>query len=622
MAVKLLEKDYEKEKTRIERGKLAFLIAESYREMNKSPLSVSWYRIAYDNQYGFEALREYAYALKRNQQYEEAIASFKELGLEIGSPYEYRKEIAACETAQGWLKEKERPFQVSPAGFNSTQSDYAPALWGNGQLVFTSDRGSATGDDTYYWTGKDFSDLFVADLKTQTAMPLQTPALNTERNEGAAIFNPDGGEVFFTRCFTSEKRTDQYCRLLYSRMEGDQWTNPVPLPFQKDFINYGHPALSADRNTLYFSSNDPDGWGGYDLYTTHRLPDGSWSDPKLLSRAVNTPGNEQFPSLDGDTLYFSSDSHQGMGGLDIFKIFQMSDDNWSSPYNLKPPVNSGADDFGFVITARAPEGEVRLQAYFSSNRDGGEGGDDIYLAEKREPSAAPPVEPSKPIVYQMFLDVYVLEKVYQQPDNPNSPVLGRKPLAGVQLRIGDNGNATTVTPGEDGLWSIELKENAGYNFVASKEGYWNKEASFSSAGLGRDPSNPVRRFELEIELDRLYVDKEITLKDIYYDFDRWEIRPDAEPTLEQLARDLLLNPEIRIRLGSHTDCRGTTRYNQELSQKRAQSAVDYLIARGVSPDRLMATGFGEEAPAVECICAECTEAQHQTNRRTTFTIIE
>ena len=621
VAVQLLEKEYNKEKTRVERGKLAFLIAESYKNMYKSPQSVSWYQIAYDNQYGFEALREYAYALKRNQQYEEAIAAFKELGLEIGSPYEYRKEITACQIAQGWLKEKQRDFQVAPSGFNSNHADYAPSAMGDRQLVFTSDRSSAQGDDTYYWTGKDFSDLFVADLKTQTAAPLDLPALNTERNEGAAVFGVGGNEVFFTRCYTSEKRSDQYCKILYSRKEGESWTVPMPLPFLKDFVNYGHPALTADGNTLYFCSNDPDGWGGYDLYTTERLADG-WSEPGLLSRAINTPGNEQFPSLDGDTLYFASDGHPGMGGLDIFKIFRMSDDNWSSPYNLKPPVNSGADDFGFAITERSPEAETQLKAYFSSNREGGEGGDDIYLAEKRKPSVPLPEEPEKTIVYQLFLDVYVLEKIFRQADDPNSALLGRKPLEGAQLRIAENGTATSHIVGADGLLSLELKGNATYSFVASREGYWNKEAVFSAAGLGRDPSNPVRRFELEIVLDRLYVDKEITLENIYYDFDRWDIRPDAEPTLEQLAKDLMLNPGIRIRLGSHTDCRGATRYNQELAQKRAQSAVDYLISKGVSPDRLLAAGFGEESPAVDCICADCTEAEHQTNRRTTFTIIE
>ncbi|MFZ2899417.1 MAG: OmpA family protein [Saprospiraceae bacterium] len=619
VAADLLQRDYKKENSRVEKGKLAFLIAESYKQMRQSPSSISWYRIAYDNQYGAEALREYAYALKRNQQYEEAMSAFKELGLEIGSPYEYRKEITACQNALDWLKNPDRSIRVSPAEFNSNFSDYAPSPYGAQQLVFTSDRSSATGDDTYFWTGKDFSDLFIADLKTQMVVPLESPALNTPSNEGTALFSPNGEEVFFTRCTTDVKRADQYCQVMYAKKEDGQWQEATPLPFQQDYINYGHPALSADGNTLVFTSNDPDGWGGYDLYMTERSPTG-WSEPKLMSRALNTPGNEQFPWFDGDTLYFASDGHPGMGGLDIFKAFKMSNANWSSPYNIKPPINSGSDDFGFCISSRTPEEEKQLQAWFSSNRNGS---DDIFLAEKRKTAEQPPAaEPAPPLVYQLFLDIYVLEKIFQDPANPNSPLLGRKPLAGAQLQILDNGKPITYTIGEDGLVSIEMKENATYRFLATKEGYWNKEAVFSSAGLGRDPSNPVQRYELEIVLDRLFVEKEIVLENIYYDFDRWEIRPDAEPTLNQLAADLLLNPDIRIRLGSHTDCRGTSRYNQELSQRRAQSAVDFLITKGVDASRLQAAGFGEEVPAVDCICTQCTEEEHQKNRRTTFAIIE
>jgi peptidoglycan-associated lipoprotein len=623
VAASLLEKDYNKEKSRVERGKLAYLIAESYRQMRRSPQSIQWYGIAYENQYGFEALREYAYALKRNQQYDEAIAAFRELGLEIGSPYEYRREITACETARAWLKDLDRSVKLSLADFNSAQSDYAPTPMGGQKLLFTSDRSAATGKDTYNWTGRGFSDLFVADIQTQTAFPLENPPINTELNEGTAIFSPDGKEIFFTRCFTSEKRRDQYCKIMHSRLENAGWTEPQILPFVKEFVNYGHPALSADGNTLYFSSNDPDGWGGYDLYFSERQAL-NWSEPQLMSRVVNTPGNEQFPWVDADTLYFASDGHTGMGGLDIFKVFKMSNSNWSSPYNLKPPINSGADDFGYCVVKRAAseEEDLQWQAYFSSNRDEGRGVDNIFLAEKRRSAEPPPEEPKEPLVYQLFLDVYVLEKIFREPGNPNSALMGRKPLEGAKVQYSNGGKTSTLTVGADGWFSIELKENETYNFLASKDGYWNKEAVFSSAGLGRDPSNPVQRYELEIVLDQLYVDKEITLENIYYDFDRWEIRPDAEPTLNQLAKDLLLNPDIRIRLGSHTDCRGSARYNQELSQRRAQSAVDYLIARGVSPNRLQARGFGEDAPAVNCVCSECSEDQHQANRRTTFTIIE
>ena len=159
-------------------------------------------------------------------------------------------------------------------------------------------------------------------------------------------------------------------------------------------------------------------------------------------------------------------------------------------------------------------------------------------------------------------------------------------------------------------------------FLGSKDGYLSRDAEFSTLGVGQDPNNPVQVFELEIELDRIFTNREITLENIYYDFDEWVIREDAKPTLKQLAKDMSLNPNITIQMGSHTDCRGNNRYNEDLSQKRAQSAVDYLIQQGISPERLLAKGYGEDAPEVECACNRCTEDEHQENRRTTFTILE
>lgn len=304
----------------------------------------------------------------------------------------------------------------------------------------------------------------------------------------------------------------------------------------------------------------------------------------------------------------------------------MANGSWGPPYNLKAPINSGGDDFGFIIDYESPEPEgVLQQGYFTSTREDGRGSDDIYRWRKVPPPPAPPVaqkEEPKPEDYKLLLEGYVLEKIYEDPTNPNSKVLGRKLLPGAQVEIQYGRQKETVTVGENGQFSLQLQEDTDYDFLASKEQYLNNAESFSTKGIGRDPDNPVQTFEIEIVLDRIFFDREIRLENIYYDFDKWDIRDDAKPTLDELARNLKLNPAIRIQLGSHTDCRGATRYNEELSQKRAQSAVDYLISKGIDPGRLVARGYGESQPEVDCLCNRCTEDEHQQNRRTTFKIIE
>jgi outer membrane protein OmpA-like peptidoglycan-associated protein/tetratricopeptide (TPR) repeat protein len=623
VAAKMLEKDYDKAKSRVEKGRLAFLIGESYRRQNRSDLSIRWYGIAYDNQYGVDALREYAYALKRAERYQEAMQAFKELGIEIGSPYEYRREISACEVALGWSKLPPE-YEIELMPFNTSASDYAPVLYRNNKLVFTSDRQDGTGNDTYNWTGRGFSDLFVFDPGTERVTSFD-PELNTKDNEGTATFSPDFSELFFTRCY-GDKREDAFCKILYSQAEGESWSPPRLLNFIREGVNYLHPSLSADGSTLYFASDDPDGWGGWDIYGSDRQDDGLWGKPYLLSRAINTPNNEKFPFIDGDTLYFASDGHTGMGGLDIFRTFRMNGGNWAPVQNLRPPINSGGDDFGFIIDYHSPRDTNVLQmGYFTSTRQEGLGSDDIFRFRKIIPPPLPPEEVAKepePQEYKLILEGYVVEKILSNPLDPNSRVLGRKPLPGSKVAIQFGRFNETVTVDEDGMFRLELQEQMDYSFLASRDGYLRNDATFSTKGIGRDPAQPVQVFEIEIVLDKIFFDREIRLENIYYDFDKWDIREDAKPTLIKLARNLELNPDIRIQLGSHTDCRGTARYNEDLSRKRAQSAVDYLISLGIDPGRLEARGYGESQPEIDCICNRCTEEEHQQNRRTTFKIVE
>lgn len=621
VAERMLNKEFKKADSRIERGKIAFLLAESYEQLNESDKAIQWYKLAYDNQAGIEALEKYAFSLKKAQQYEEARQAFKDLGFELGSPYEYKREVEACTRALEWLEKPSQEYTVELTDFNTRYADYSPVLYKENQLVITSDRVASTGDETYNWTGHQFSDLFLVDIPSGTISNFPGN-INSTENEGTITFNKTYTEAYFTRCTAPNDKTDAYCKIMVSEISGNSWGTPRPLPFIEEQINYGHPALSADGQILYYASNDPEGWGGYDIYFVERTPNG-WSLPRIMGRTVNTIGNEKFPVIDKDTLYFSSDFHAGMGGLDIFKSYKLSNGSWSPAVNLKPPLNSGGDDFGYTIDYNIdPQGDILQTGYFTSTRDEGIGGDDIYRFEKRIPPPAPEPEVVEEIEYKLLLEGYVLEKIFAELDNPNSKKLGRRPLPGAEVEILVGGKKEVITVGEDGLFQLELDEETDYSFLASKDGYLNNQTAFTTKGIGKDPNNPVQTFVVEIELDKIYLGKEIRLENIYYDFDKWDIREDAKPTLNELARNLKLNPNIRIQLGSHTDCRGNANYNQDLSQKRAQSAVDYLISKGISPDRLAARGFGEDVLEIDCGCSRCTEEEHQANRRTTFAIVE
>lgn len=622
VATKYLPKEFEKAKTKSDKAKTAFLLADSYKHLHQPEKALVWYKKAYDNGYGSEALKGYAYELKATGQYPEAIQAFKELGQEIGSPYEYRKEIQSAELAQTWVKDAPYTgFTIEPVAFNSPQADYGPTLASNGDVIFTSDRASASGKEVYGWTGRKFSDVFVAPPASETVTPYTGIPVNTEANEGTMTTDASGKIMVFTRCQSStEKRSNQYCQLYLSEKTEMGWTELQLLPFCKPEINYGTPVLTANGSRLYFAANSLEGWGGFDLYSCDRSPNG-WEEPQLLPKVINSPGNDLWPSLDKDTLYFASDGIPGMGGLDVFKTWR-NGNSWVPAQNLKAPVNTHHDDFALVVDRLTPAADgIKKQGYFTSNRNGS---DDIFRFKLGTPPPKPKVDsvPSKQGPAKMILEVYVLEKIFQDADNPNSQVLGRKPLKGVKLDIRFDKQQLSHTTKEDGLYEIELQANTDYQFNAVLEGYLRNGERFTTKGIASDPSLKEQRFEVEIVMDKVYKNKEIVLENIYYDFNKYDIRDDAKPTLDQLTKILQQNPGIRIELGSHTDCRGNDGYNLNLSQQRAQAAVDYLIANGIVPDRLSARGYGESQPAVTCDCNRCTESEHQSNRRTTFKILE
>jgi outer membrane protein OmpA-like peptidoglycan-associated protein len=629
VAIPMLEKEYKKEKSKAQKGKIAFLIAESFQKSGKIEQSLEWYKNAYDNSYGSEALRAYAQNLKFTEQYALAMQTYKELGIEIGSSFEVKKDLQSCQNALNWLSPKARsPYVVEKVTFNSPFDDYAPSHYIANQLVITSDRPNPDSPKNYKWTGRAFSDLFLIDKQNFTIKNFGSQ-INTLSNEGCATFNANQNLMIFTRSVAEVKNGDEYMKLFYTKREGVLWSSPKELAFCKEKVNYWHPALSSDASKLYFSANDADGFGGFDLYSVERKENGEWGEPKLLPRNINTFGNEVFPTLHNDTLYFSSDTHQGMGGLDIFKTYPLNS-GWITPQNLRSPINSGADDFALLVDNQAiSEEKVVRKGFFTSNRKGGVGGDDIYSFKKIvlpplpiDSTSKPKTDNSKKPEFQMILDGYVLEKIYQQADNPNSKIIGRRPLINTPVTINFGKEKKSVLTNDEGYFTVVLSENADYQFTAMKPEYLTKSIPFTTRGIVQDSNNPIQRFEVELILDKIYKNKEITLENIYYDFDKSDIRDDAKPTLNALARILTENPSIKIQLSSHTDCQGNDDYNEDLSQRRAQSAVDYMISLGINTNRLSAKGYGETQPAVICVCAKCTDAENQANRRTTFKIVE
>ena len=620
LAAKLLESEFNAEKSRVKKGQIAFLIGKSLQQTKAPEEAIKWFGQAYDYQYGPEALKEKATTLKQAERYDEAIQAFKELGFEIGSPYEYRKDITSCEIAKAWKKEK-ISYIVTEADFNSSQADYGVTFVDKDNILFTSDRFPKTSnsksktEDTYAWTGNAFSSIFNYNTLTGSSEEISFPEIELTSNDANPTLSPDGQTMIFSRCPVRKGAEKNFCSLYITEKNESGWTKPEPLGFMDEEANYMHPALSSTGDTLFFSSDMSNGWGKFDIYFSVQGENG-FNYPEKLGRNINTAQNDQFPYLINDTLYFASEGHTGLGGLDVFKVHKLPGGAWTQAYNLKTPINSGFDDFAYAPDPYfKPTDRISAKGYFSSSRNGAE--DDIFVFEKRIPVKIDTPEVVEVLEYKILLDVYLLEKVYEEAFNPNSKVLGRKPLSGTITFLGEE-----RIVGEDGLLSLELDKNTDYEFIGKKAEYLTNSDYFTTKGLGEDPNNPVQKYELEIVLDKIFEEIEITLDNIYYDFDAWNIRRDAEPTLNVLAKNLLLNPGIRIELASHTDCRGDEDYNASLSYKRALSAVEYLIESGIEENRIEARGYGKSRPFVNCVCSKCTEDQHQANRRTTFKILE
>ncbi|HMC97156.1 MAG TPA: OmpA family protein, partial [Flavobacteriales bacterium] len=412
-------------------------------------------------------------------------------------------------------------------------------------IVFAGEK-SPTLRNENPWTGQAFLDLFSS--TPATAGTWSTPApipgsVNGRFHEGPAAFSADGNVMYFTRSdyykFRLNKDGNAVSHLKLFRAQRDAngvWGDIRQFAYNGDEYSTGHAALSADGSKLFLISDRPGGFGGTDLYQCTRL-DSTWSEPVNLGPTVNTPGNEMFPTLAGDTLYFASNGHPTLGGLDVF--FSVPDDgNWSAPENLNYPINTPFDDFAFVLL---PGGE---SGFLSSNRNGT---DRVFSFIVNDPTLA---------LKGVFLD-----------DE------GYMPMIDVEVKLLDmeTGDEMGTLTGPEGSYYFPLKKNTDYRVSGTKDGVFTESRDLSTGG-----QHLSRTWSEDFFLKRVVIDKPVLVENIYYDYDRWDIRPEAAIELDKLARLFTDNPDLSFELGSHTDSRATDLYNLVLSEARANSAVDYL----------------------------------------------
>jgi peptidoglycan-associated lipoprotein len=564
LAIDQFKNTYSKSKDKATKAEMVYMVAECYRLINDPKNAEIWYKKAVKTAYAKpEAEFWYAESLKKNGKYQLAIDELKKYKQLMPADPRADQEVRACELATEWLRNPEAYKVDELKDINSKDADFSPAYARDdfGVIYFTSSRDDARGNKTHGATGQNFTDIFESrlDKKGKWSIPVPVEVLNSEFEDGTPNISTDYKDIYFTRC-EEGKREKRGCAIMYSQRKGDSWTLPKNIGLMPDSIVAAHPALSPDELTLYFVSDIKGGYGGKDIYfVTRDKPNSPWSKPKNAGPDINTSGDELFPYVRNDgTLYFSSDGHIGMGGLDIFKAKPQPDGTWVVQ-NMKPPINSSADDFGIVFKNETEAG------IFSSTRKG-RGNDDLYSFEM------PPLK----------FNVTGLVK------DEKAGVAVQGSLVKLIASDGTNFQAETGTGGD---FKFALKPSVDYIFLASKKGFLNGKEKVTTKGQEKS-----RDFMVTILLTP--IDNPIELSNIFYDFDKWDLRPESMVTLDKLVETLNDNPKVTIELMSHTDSRNTEEYNLTLSQKRAQSVVDYLISKGIELDRLTAKGYGKSKPKV------------------------
>lgn len=612
-AADLYKTAFNKIKDKNKQNEVIYKIAECYRIVRDTKKAELWYKKAISKNFQDPLIYlHYGEMLMMAENYQEAVEQFKKYKELVPDDPRGENGIRSCQVAVEWI-ENPTGYEIEEMRyFNSKERDFSPSFGQEdfSSVYFTSTREDATGKETSGASGESFSDIFVSNMdrkgKWSTPVPV-SEEFNSEADDGTPSISADFTTMYFTRC-PRGKKEQLGCFIFYSRRSGGEWGKPEKIKISEDSVVVAHPSVSADNLILYFVSNLPGGYGGKDIWKITRENEGSeWSTPENMGEDINTPGDEMFPYSHPDgSLYFSSDSHIGIGGLDIYKATLGENGRWIVE-NMRPPVNSSQDDFGITFEKDVERG------FYSSSRKG-KGNDEIYSFY------LPPLK-------------FNITGIVR--DERNEKALKETTIKS----IGSDGITVEATTNEEGYFRFMLKPNTDYVFIASKKGYLNGKERETTKGLEKS-----KDFRTAIYLSS--VDQVIELPNIYYDFGKWDLRPESMVALDKLIETLGDNPNITIELMSHTDSRGSTQDNELLSQRRAQSVVDYLISKNIASDRLQAKGYGESVPKVvdEKVAGENKflvlgqtlteefintlpitgneqETAHQINRRTEFRVL-
>ena len=553
-------------KERPKRAEVAWKMGECYRKGNSAVFAAAAYQNAL--RYGYPdstALLYLADALLEKGDYK---ASEKNYRAFLEKAQDNRMAQIGLQSAMQsaeWKKNPNRYIVKKSKELNGQRSDYCPAYVGEDttMIVTTTTRKEATGDELSGITGQKHADIFMTKLdekgKWQKSEKIESD-VNSEFEDGACAFTPDGKVMYFTRCVT-DPHYPRYAAIYRSSRSDASWGKPEQVVITRDTLSlYAHPAVSPDGEWLYFTSNMAGGCGGLDLWRFYIGPSRAMEGIiENLGPMINTDGDEQFPSFGPKgELFFSSDGYPGMGGLDIFCATLSNDTLWNVT-NMGAPLNSNGDDFGMTFAPGLYRG------FFSSNRGDARGWDHIY---------------------SFFLPetVHMLRGWIYEKDGYELP-------EGVIYMIGDDGTNSSFGVMKDGSYSVRVTPGVKYVLLGTCKGYLN-----SMQELTADSVEENREYQLDFELAS--ITKPVLIDNIFYEYDKATLTAESTASLNELVKLLELNPNVTIELGSHCDFRGSDNYNQRLSQARAESVVEYLTAAGVEKERLTAAGYGEESPKV------------------------
>ena len=600
-----------------------FLLGESFRLSNRITQSLPYYQQAQAKGYLDKMLPYYmAMSAKSIGNYELTKSYLSEFVKSKPSRlYQIKSEIELENLGQiPELLKKQSPVTLQALAGNTAKTEFDAKKIGD-ELIFTS----SSKPEIYKNNGLPFLGIVKAPLKNPGEIGNQSifsSALFKENaNDGTPAFTKDGGTVVFARGNTGKSKDPSPDVDLYmSKKTGNTWSEPERLSISDSIAWDGSPSFSADERTLYFSSNRRGGKGGVDLYRVPIDNSGRFGRPINLGSTINTPGDELFPYVSANgKLYFSSDGHPSIGGLDLFVASR--NENEILVEHLGVPINSIGDDFAISFSDST-------QGYISSNRPGGKGDDDIYFfkstgSEDRWWTTAPP--PVIDTLNKKIVNYFVQVKVVDPSGNP---------IDSVKINVRKNGQTLSneKTNKKGFIELIDLAENDELVFKCDKEDFITVRSSFSMEGK-TIPESLLKKemtdttFQVIITMDRPEIGKEISklyeINSIYYDLDKADIRTDAAEELDKIVQFLTDNTQMNLELGAHTDARASTGYNLKLSQRRAESAVNYIIRRGIAKDRIKPKGYGEGQLINECSDGvECPEEMHQQNRRTEFKIIK